>query len=151
MRDSKIQILSGGFYEHELKSVNDPDVYLVKKVLKRTRGRVHVKWLGLDETHNWWIDAKSALYEGIQCFASLSLHFTSKDYTEKDSLLNDNLLNSEHNSWINLAESDAKDSDNEDQTYYDSDYLSVEDSLPISASLLIFQPQEIEIDLSELE
>ncbi|KAM0733643.1 hypothetical protein ACS0PU_013192 [Formica fusca] len=49
-------ITAGGVYEHELSRVSDPDVYLVEKVLRQKGDKIYVKWLGMDESHNSWID-----------------------------------------------------------------------------------------------
>lgn len=50
--------IQGGFYEEELQKTKFPHIYLVEKII-RTRGdRCFVKWLGLDEKHNSWINKK---------------------------------------------------------------------------------------------
>ena len=51
------QELSKGFYEHELKKVKYPNIYLVKEVLKRKGNKVLVSWLGYSSDYNSWIDA----------------------------------------------------------------------------------------------
>ncbi|KAL6416454.1 hypothetical protein ACFW04_013454 [Cataglyphis niger] len=61
LKDSRNEPIAGGFYEHELLRVFDPDVYLVKKVLRRRGDEVYVKWLGMDETHNSWINKTAVL------------------------------------------------------------------------------------------
>ena len=53
--------ISGGFYEEELQKTKNPDVYLVEKVLRRCGNKVYVKWLGLDSSHNSWIDSDNIL------------------------------------------------------------------------------------------
>jgi hypothetical protein len=53
--------VSGGFYEFELQKVNDPNAYLVEKVLKQKGDQLYVKWLGFDSSHNSWIDKNSLL------------------------------------------------------------------------------------------
>ncbi|KAL6418930.1 hypothetical protein ACFW04_011681 [Cataglyphis niger] len=60
LKDSRNERIAGGFYEHELLRVSDPDIYLVEKVLRRRGDEVYMKWLGMDETHNSWI--KKRLY-----------------------------------------------------------------------------------------
>lgn len=53
--------ISGGFYEEELQKTKNPDVYLVEKVVRRRGKQVYVKWLGLDDSHNSWIDSNNIL------------------------------------------------------------------------------------------
>lgn len=50
------QPISGGFYEYELQRARYEDVYLVEKVLRKKYNKVFVKWLGLDKSHNSWIE-----------------------------------------------------------------------------------------------
>ncbi|KAJ8678429.1 hypothetical protein QAD02_014216 [Eretmocerus hayati] len=45
--------VEGGFYEQELSTVKNPNVYLVEKILQRKGAQVLVKWLGLDEQDSW--------------------------------------------------------------------------------------------------
>jgi len=33
----------------------DLDVYLVEKILRRRGDKVYMKWLGFDNSHNFWI------------------------------------------------------------------------------------------------
>ncbi|KAL6417674.1 hypothetical protein ACFW04_014400 [Cataglyphis niger] len=61
LKDSRNEPIAGEFYEHELLRVFDPDVYLVEKVLRRRGDEVYVKWLGMDETHNSWINKTAVL------------------------------------------------------------------------------------------
>ncbi|XP_077270947.1 uncharacterized protein LOC143902117 [Temnothorax americanus] len=61
LRDIRGEAIAGGFYEHELLRVSDPDVYLVEKVLRKRGNRVYVKCLGMDSSHNSWIDKASVL------------------------------------------------------------------------------------------
>lgn len=61
IQDSRGQNVLGGFYEFELQKVQHPDVFLVEKVLKKKKGKVYVKWLGLDATHNSWISEDNVL------------------------------------------------------------------------------------------
>ncbi|RLU16806.1 hypothetical protein DMN91_010874 [Ooceraea biroi] len=55
IEDSRGVPIAGGFYEHELHRVANPDIYLVEKVLRRKGAEVYVKWLGFDDSHNSWI------------------------------------------------------------------------------------------------
>jgi len=61
LTDSRGESIAGGFYEHELLRVSDPDVYLVEKVLRRKGNKVYVKWLGMDSSHNSWINKGAVL------------------------------------------------------------------------------------------
>ncbi|XP_025264476.1 uncharacterized protein LOC112639392 [Camponotus floridanus] len=61
LKDSRGESIAGGFYEHELQRVSDPDVYLVERVLRRKGDAVLVKWLGMDRSHNSWIDKADIL------------------------------------------------------------------------------------------
>ncbi|XP_070163543.1 uncharacterized protein [Polyergus mexicanus] len=61
LKDSRGEPIAGGFYEHELLRVGDPDVYLVEKVLRRKDDKIYVKWLGMDESHNSWINKTAVL------------------------------------------------------------------------------------------
>ncbi|KAL6419026.1 hypothetical protein ACFW04_011615 [Cataglyphis niger] len=61
LKNSRNEPIAGGLYEHELLRVFDPDVYLVEKVLRRRGDEVYVKWLGMDETHNSWINKTAVL------------------------------------------------------------------------------------------
>ncbi|XP_024882385.1 uncharacterized protein LOC112461386 [Temnothorax curvispinosus] len=61
LKDVREEAIAGGFYEHELLRVSNPDVYLVEKVLRKRGNRAFVKWLGMDSSHNSWIDKASVL------------------------------------------------------------------------------------------
>lgn len=56
IEDLNGQPIKGGFYEHELQKTNYPTIYLVEKVLSRRGNKHYVKWLGLNSSHNSWID-----------------------------------------------------------------------------------------------
>ena len=60
LKDSRGESIAGGFYDHELQRVADADVYLIEKVLRTKGNKIFVKWLGMDKSHNSWID-KSAV------------------------------------------------------------------------------------------
>lgn len=47
--------IEGSMYAEELQPVKYPNEYIVEKVLKKRNGRVYVKWLGFDSSHNSWI------------------------------------------------------------------------------------------------
>lgn len=61
LKDYRGEPIAGGFYEHELQRVSNPDVYLVEKVLRRQGDKAYVKWLGMDNSHNSWINKKDIL------------------------------------------------------------------------------------------
>ncbi|XP_034935584.1 uncharacterized protein [Chelonus insularis] len=52
------QPIEGGFYQKELPKVHYPDIYLVKKVLKKRGNQAFVKWLGFDKIRYSWINKK---------------------------------------------------------------------------------------------
>lgn len=56
LEDMSGQQIEGGFYEHELQKTENPDVYLVEKILRRKGNKAYVKWWGLDKKHNSWIN-----------------------------------------------------------------------------------------------
>ena len=58
LKDYKGEKVAGGFYEHELLKTNYPEDYLIEKVLQKKAGKVRVKWLGFDNSHNSWINSK---------------------------------------------------------------------------------------------
>lgn len=61
LRDYHGKPITGGFYEYELQRVSNPDVYLVEKILRKQGKKVYVKWLGMDSSHNSWIDQGNVL------------------------------------------------------------------------------------------
>ena len=61
LRDYSGENLKGGFYEHEIQTVEDPEEYRIEEVLqsKKVRGgkTVHlVKWLGWPSKFNSWVE-----------------------------------------------------------------------------------------------
>ena len=61
LEDQNQEKILGGFYSEELQKVKYPNIYLVEKVLHRRKNKIRVKWLGLDNSHNSWIDKKELL------------------------------------------------------------------------------------------
>ncbi|KYM93398.1 hypothetical protein ALC62_16000 [Cyphomyrmex costatus] len=61
LRDYRGEPIVGGFYEYELQRVSNPNVYLVEKVLCKRGSEVYVKWLGMDNSHNSWINKADVL------------------------------------------------------------------------------------------
>ena len=70
LRDYSGENLKGGFYEHEIQAVEDPEEYRIEEVLqsKKVRGgkTVHlVKWLGWPSKFNSWVeDIRSLQHNG---------------------------------------------------------------------------------------
>lgn len=60
IQDKYKQNILGAFYEYELQICKFPDLYLIEKVIKRKGNKLFVKWLGLKDEENSWVD-KSAL------------------------------------------------------------------------------------------
>lgn len=48
--------IQGCFYPEELQKTSHPDVYLIERVIRKTKDRLLVKWLGMNETS--WISLK---------------------------------------------------------------------------------------------
>ena len=61
LKDMSERPIRGAFYQQELQKTENPDVYLVEKILRRKGKKVYVKWLGLDKSHNSWLDANNKL------------------------------------------------------------------------------------------
>lgn len=61
LRDSKGEILKGGFYAEELSKTKFDDVFLVEKVLKKKGNRLYVRWIGYDKSQDSWIDKKDLI------------------------------------------------------------------------------------------
>lgn len=61
LEDMNGQPILGSFYEYELQKAKHSDVYLIEKILRRKGNKVYVKWLGLDNSHNSWIDKLNVL------------------------------------------------------------------------------------------
>lgn len=61
IEDQRRQQILGTFYEQELQKTNYPDIYLIEKVLKKKNNKLFVKWLGLENTENSWIDKNNVV------------------------------------------------------------------------------------------
>lgn len=55
LKDGLNNAILGGFYEQELSKTDFPNTFLIERILKRNKNKMYVKWLGLDNTHNSWI------------------------------------------------------------------------------------------------
>ena len=56
LEDMNGRSIKGCFYQMELLKTKNPDVYLVEKVLRKKGNQRFVKWLGLPNDQNSWID-----------------------------------------------------------------------------------------------
>lgn len=56
LKDKNNEHILGTFYEHELQKTKCPEVYLIEKVIKRKGNKLYIKWLGLNEKENSWIN-----------------------------------------------------------------------------------------------
>lgn len=59
IEDQRKQIILGSFYEQELQKTYSPNVYLIEKVIKKKGNKIFVKWLGLSDKENSWINKNS--------------------------------------------------------------------------------------------
>lgn len=55
LKNSRNEVLDGGFYEFELMKTKIPDVFLIEKILRRKGNKKFVKWVGHDSSYNSWI------------------------------------------------------------------------------------------------
>lgn len=56
IEDQRKNKILGTFYEQELQKTKYPDIYLIEKIIKRKGEKMFVKWLGLNDSENSWID-----------------------------------------------------------------------------------------------
>lgn len=61
IQDQRKNKILGSFYEEELQKTNYPNVYLVEKVIKKKGRKLYVKWLGLSNSENSWIDRNAVV------------------------------------------------------------------------------------------
>ncbi|TLY48864.1 MAG: DDE-type integrase/transposase/recombinase [Gammaproteobacteria bacterium] len=61
LKDTKGEVLKGGFYEQELLKSKTGNVYLVDKILKRRGDKVLVQWTGFDKTEASWVNKSDLL------------------------------------------------------------------------------------------
>jgi hypothetical protein len=62
LEDYNNQPILGAFYEPELQKAKHKDIYLVERVVRQKKGsKVLVKWLGLDSSHNSWVNKKEII------------------------------------------------------------------------------------------
>ena len=53
--------IAGMFYKHELQKSNFPNVFLVEKVLKESKDKLLVKWLGFESSASSWVKKSDIL------------------------------------------------------------------------------------------
>ena len=73
LKDYNNNPIDGGFYEFELQKTNYPKTYLIEKILIRAKGKLYVKWLGFDSSHNSWINKENLEY--FFCFHFINPYF----------------------------------------------------------------------------
>lgn len=61
LNDMENNPILGAFYEYELQSTHFKDTYLIEKVIKHSKNKVYVKWLGFPPSHNSWINKKDVV------------------------------------------------------------------------------------------
>lgn len=61
LEDMNGKPILGSFYESELQRAKHKDVYLIEKVLRSKGRKLYVKFLGLDKSHNAWLDKSDLL------------------------------------------------------------------------------------------
>ncbi|KAJ8962878.1 hypothetical protein NQ318_001286 [Aromia moschata] len=61
LEDQTGQEIRGVFYNEELQKTNYYDIYLVEKILRKKRDMIFVKWLGLDNRFNSWINKNNVV------------------------------------------------------------------------------------------
>lgn len=61
LKDAQNNPIKGGFYRYELQKTKDPKLCLVEKVLRKRRNESYVKWLGMNEDQNSWVNNKDII------------------------------------------------------------------------------------------
>lgn len=61
LKDSKNHPILGSFYEEELQKTNHPENYLIEKIIRKSKHKLYVKWLGLPTSENCWIKKNDIL------------------------------------------------------------------------------------------
>lgn len=59
LQDYKGEKIQGLFYAQELLKTENPNTYLIEKVIFRKGNRAFCKFLGFSEEHNGWVDANT--------------------------------------------------------------------------------------------
>lgn len=58
LKDYRNHPITGAFYEEEILKTKHRNIYLIERIIKRKESKLYVKWLGFDNTHNSWVNAK---------------------------------------------------------------------------------------------
>lgn len=64
LKDKKNEMLKGNFYEKEMQKVPDDNVdktYTIEKVIKKSKNKYFVKWLGFSAKYNSWVNKEDCL------------------------------------------------------------------------------------------
>lgn len=61
LTDLNDEPIRGCFYEEEIQKTNNNGVYLIEKTIRRKGNKLFVKWLGFDDSHSSWINAKDVV------------------------------------------------------------------------------------------
>lgn len=61
IEDLHKQPILGSFYDQEIQKTNCPNVYLIEKVIRKKGRKLFVKWLGLPDSENSWIEKRAVL------------------------------------------------------------------------------------------
>lgn len=61
LKDDTNTPIKGSFYEAELLKVKYPNTYVIEKILKTKGRKILVKYLGLDNSYNTWINKKDLI------------------------------------------------------------------------------------------
>lgn len=61
IQDQRKQQISGSFYNEELQKTKHPNIYLIEKVIRKKGDKSFVKWLGLSNRENSWVDNSSII------------------------------------------------------------------------------------------
>lgn len=56
LKDMNEQTIKGKFYDCELMKTEEPNVFLVERIIRRKNGMCLVKWLGFGDAYNTWIE-----------------------------------------------------------------------------------------------
>lgn len=59
LEDLQKQPVLGSFYEQEISKTLCPNIYLIERIIKKKGNKLLVKWLGLSDSNNSWIDKKT--------------------------------------------------------------------------------------------
>lgn len=61
LKDKTNKLILGSFYGHELLKSFTGNVYLVEKILKQSKNKALVRWLGFDKSQDSWVSKKDLL------------------------------------------------------------------------------------------